>query len=94
MKIARSDQSHAVLMELRGMAVGFISSALAGRKPQPLMQHQMFLLLQTKCFCKLLALLGCSFSGQALMSVLGHGCIRDTAGFGEAGCLGTGLSGS
>lgn len=33
---ARSDQLCAVLMELRGVAVGFISPTLVGRKPQPL----------------------------------------------------------
>lgn len=94
MKIARSDQTDVVLKELCGVAVGFISSALVGRKPQPLMQHQVFPLLETECFCKLFGLPGCSFSGQALMFVRGHGCVWGAVGFGKAGCLVTGLGGS
>lgn len=83
-----------VRMELHDVAVGFISSTLVGRKPQPLMQHQMILLLETKCFCKLLELPDCYFSAQGLMFVLGHSYVWDAAGLGKAGCLATGLGGS
>lgn len=87
-------QSCMVRMELHDVAVGFISSTLMGRKPQPLMQHQMIPLLETECFCKLLELPGRCFSAQALMLMLGHSYVWDAAGLGKAGCLSTGLGGS